>query len=49
VVLIGMDGVDPRVVERLWRQGELPALRDLADRGAWARLETACLAASPVV
>ena len=40
VVLIGVDGADLGVVETLWERGELPHLRELAERGVHGRLQT---------
>src|ERR1700724_983671 len=48
LLVIGIDGGEWRVVHRMWRDGELPNLRRLADRGTTATLETA-YNASPVI
>lgn len=40
VVLIGVDGAEWRVIERLWAEGELPNLKALAERGVRAPLAT---------
>lgn len=48
LLLIGIDGGEWRVIRRMWRDGELPNLRRLADRGTTATLETA-YNASPVI
>ncbi|MDX1500856.1 MAG: alkaline phosphatase family protein [Thermoanaerobaculia bacterium] len=40
IIVIGLDGAAPHVVEDLWRQGELPHLRALADRGVFGPLRT---------
>jgi predicted AlkP superfamily phosphohydrolase/phosphomutase len=47
-VVIGIDGGEWRVLRRMWRDGELPNLRRLADQGSTARLQTA-YNASPVI
>jgi len=48
VLVVGVDGADWQVVERLWAEGRLPNLRRMADRGAAFRLET-IHHASPVI
>jgi len=48
ILVVGIDGAEWAVIERLWAAGELPALRALADRGARARLATD-YGASPVI
>jgi len=48
VLVIGVDGADWRVIERLWAEGRLPNLRRMADHGAAFRLET-IHHASPVI
>ncbi len=48
LLVIGIDGGEWRVVHRMWRDGELPNLRRLADRGTTATLATA-YNASPVI
>lgn len=48
VLLVGIDGGEWRVVERLWAAGELPVLKSLADRGVRATLRTA-YNSSPVI
>jgi predicted AlkP superfamily phosphohydrolase/phosphomutase len=37
VVLLGFDAADPELVERWAREGKLPAMARLMDRGAWGR------------
>ena len=39
-IVVGVDGADWAVIEELWSQGRLPALRDIADRGTRAVLRT---------
>ncbi len=48
VILVGIDGGEWRVIERLWARGELPHLRDLARRGVRSTLRTA-YNSSPVI
>ncbi len=38
--MIGVDGADRGVIEALWREGDLPHLRDLAQRGVFGTLRT---------
>ncbi len=49
VALIGLDGVEPAVLEAMWAAGELPNLAALAERGAYAPLRTDYQSKSPVV
>jgi len=48
VIVLGLDGMDPDIVERMIAAGRLPNLAALADRGSYARLSTTCPAMSPV-
>jgi predicted AlkP superfamily phosphohydrolase/phosphomutase len=48
VLVVGVDGAELTVIERLWAEGRLPNLRRMADRGAAFRLET-IHHASPVI
>jgi len=48
MIVIGIDGAEWSVIERLWAEGELPALRALAERGTRARLATD-YGSSPVI
>ena len=48
IVLLGFDGQDPRVTERLFAEGKLPNFQRLADSGGYARLATTNPAQSPV-
>jgi predicted AlkP superfamily phosphohydrolase/phosphomutase len=48
VVVIGLDGFDPRMARDLMAQGRLPHLKRLAERGTFAPLDTACPSISPV-
>jgi len=40
VVVVGVDGAEWRLINRLWAEGRLPHLRSLADRGVTAPIET---------
>jgi predicted AlkP superfamily phosphohydrolase/phosphomutase len=48
MVVIGIDGGEWRVIRQLWKAGDLPNLRSIADRGTTATLGTA-YNASPVI
>lgn len=48
LVVVGIDGGEWRVIRQLWKAGELPNLRTIADRGTTATLGTA-YNASPVI
>lgn len=48
IVVIGIDGGEWKVIERLWEQGKLPNLRSVAERGTTATLRTA-YNSSPVI
>jgi predicted AlkP superfamily phosphohydrolase/phosphomutase len=48
LVVFGIDGGEKRVLERLWAQGKLPHLREIADDGVMETLRTA-YNASPVI
>ena len=48
VVILGFDGLDPRIAERLMADGQLPNLKALADSGTYTRLRTTCPPMSPV-
>lgn len=48
LVVIGLDGGERRVLERLWAEGRLPHLRRIADRGVMETLHTA-YNSSPVI
>ncbi|HER44464.1 MAG TPA: hypothetical protein ENO08_08400, partial [Candidatus Eisenbacteria bacterium] len=40
VVILGIDGMDPRIVERLAADGRMPAFRRLMDEGSFSPLGT---------
>ena len=48
VVVLGLDGLDPNLVERWMAEGHLPNLKSLAGRGSYSRLRTTYPAMSPV-
>jgi predicted AlkP superfamily phosphohydrolase/phosphomutase len=47
-VVIGLDGLDPRIAEEMMAAGRLPNLARLRDMGTFSRLQTTCPAMSPV-
>lgn len=49
VIVIGMDGLDPHILEKLMDGGQLPAFSSIAEKGAYRRLTTINPAQSPVV
>ena len=48
VVVLGSDGMDPAIFERLLKEGRMPNMQALAERGGYARLGTTTPAESPV-
>lgn len=48
VIVIGMDGLDPGVTEKLMAAGKLPSFKKLADEGTFRRLATTVPPQSPV-
>ena len=48
VYILGFDGMDPEIAERLMAEGKLPNLSSMKQRGAMRRLETTNPAQSPV-
>ena len=48
VVVLGLDGLDPGMTLRLMREGRLPNLQKLAERGVFRPLDTANPSISPV-
>ena len=48
VVVIGFDGMDPRLAKQLMDQGRMPHLKALSERGCFHTLKTACPSISPV-
>lgn len=47
VILLGVDGLDPSIVETMMSRGELASFRRLRDQGGFARLATSNPAHSP--
>ena len=48
VIVLGLDGLDPKICERLMSKGELPNFSQLASDGSFRRLGTSTPAMSPV-
>lgn len=48
VVLLGLDGMDPDIIERMWKEDKLPNFKKLADQGGFKRLATSNPPQSPV-
>lgn len=48
LVIVGLDGQEPRLTERYMKEGKLPNFQKLADSGSYNRLETTYPAISPV-
>jgi predicted AlkP superfamily phosphohydrolase/phosphomutase len=48
VIVIGVDGMDPRLCEAMMREGLLPSLQRLRDTGSFSRLGTSVPPQSPV-
>lgn len=48
VIVLGMDGLDPSIMERLMGAGELPGFVRLSEMGCYCRLTTSNPAQSPV-
>jgi len=48
VVILGLDGLEPTIVERMLDEGKLPNLQKLQKQGSYARLQTTYPALSPV-
>ncbi len=48
VVILGLDGLEPTITERLLKEGKLPNLQKLQQQGSYSRLQTAYPAISPV-
>ncbi len=47
-IIIGLDGLEPTIVEPMIQQGELPCLAALRERGGYTRLATTYPAQTPV-
>lgn len=48
VIILGLDGLDPKICDELLARGELPNFQKLKDRGTYKRLGTSNPAMSPV-
>ncbi len=48
VVVVGFDGLEPRIFERLLAQGELPAFAQVRETGGYSRVATTLPAQTPV-
>lgn len=48
VVILGLDGLEPTITERLLQEGKLPNLQKLKDSGSYSHLQTTYPALSPV-
>ena len=48
IVYLGLDGLDPKLVERFLEEDKLPNLKKLSERGAYSRLRTTFPCLSPV-
>lgn len=48
VIVIGFDGLEPKIVESMLAAGELPNLAKLQDRGGYSRIRTTFPAQTPV-
>ena len=48
VLVVGLDGLEPKLVERLLRLGQLPNMARLQQRGGYARIATTDPAQTPV-
>lgn len=48
VVILGLDGLEPSITERLLQEGKLPNLQKLQDSGSYSHLQTTYPALSPV-
>ncbi len=48
LIIIGLDGMEPTVTEKMMSEGKLPNLSKLKEEGTYARLQTTTPAISPV-
>ena len=48
LIIIGLDGLEPSLVEKFMSEGKLPNFSQLKEKGAYARLKTTTPAISPV-
>ena len=47
-VILGLDGMDPKLAEKMMAEGKLPTFSKLTDQGCFKRLETTTPSISPV-
>lgn len=47
LVILGFDGQDPQITERMVKEGKLPNFRKLSESGCYRRLRTTCPSISP--
>jgi predicted AlkP superfamily phosphohydrolase/phosphomutase len=48
LIVVGLDGQDPRLTDRFMKEGKLPNFQKLAETGAYSRLQTTFPSVSPV-
>ena len=48
MIVVGFDGQDPKITERLMKKGKLPNFQRLAEKGSYSRLRTTYPSISPV-
>lgn len=48
LIIVGFDGQDPEITQRLLAEGRLPNFGRLSERGGWTRLASTCPSVSPV-
>jgi predicted AlkP superfamily phosphohydrolase/phosphomutase len=48
LVILGLDGLSPVLVEKMWEKGELPNMKRLAEQGTFRHLGTTTPGVSPV-
>ena len=48
MVILGLDGLDPKIVDRLISEGKMPNLKKIQETGTYSRLKTTCPPISPV-
>src|SRR5512143_3573132 len=48
VIVIGLDGFEPKIAETMMARGELPNLMKLREQGGYSRLKTTASAQTPV-
>lgn len=48
VIVLGADGMDPRIFEKLLKEGRMPNMRSVLERGGYSPLKTTIPAESPV-